>query len=59
MGQRLNIEIKKGEQLLANCYYHWSGYSETALELTKKIIDKFDDVKEENDVIFLLVMKYF
>lgn len=56
MGQRLNIEIKKGEQLLANCYYHWSGFSEPALELTKKIIDKFDDVREENDVIKAIML---
>lgn len=50
MGQRLNIEIKKQEKLLANAYYHWSAYSEASLLLTKEIIDKFEEVKEENDV---------
>lgn len=38
MGQRLNIEIHEGEMCLANAYYHWSGYTQDALELTKKII---------------------
>lgn len=50
MGQRLNIEIKKQEKLLANAYYHWSAYSEASLLLTKEIIDKFEEVKEETDV---------
>ena len=56
MGQRLNIEIKKGDQLLANCYYHWSGYSESSLLLTKKIIDEFEDIKEENDLIRAIML---
>ena len=49
MGQRLNIEIKKKDKVLANCYYHWSGYSQTSLDLTKKIIDGFDKYKDENN----------
>lgn len=56
MGQRLNIEIKKGDKLLANSYYHWSGYSESSLVLTKRIIDKFEDVKEENDLIKAIML---
>jgi hypothetical protein len=27
MGQRLNIEIVKNGDVLANSYYHWSGFS--------------------------------
>lgn len=41
MGQRLNIEITDGDTALANCYYHWSAYTESALELTRKIIYAF------------------
>ena len=33
MGQRLVIEIKEGDTVLANAYYHWSGYTETSLIL--------------------------
>lgn len=43
MGQRLNIEIVNKGALLANCYYHWSAYTASALYLTKTIIDKFDE----------------
>lgn len=38
MGQRLNIEIMKGNKVLANAYYHWSAYTSSALELCKNII---------------------
>lgn len=45
MGQRLNIQIEidipnSGDrQVLANAYYHWSGYTSTAYELVKLIVD--------------------
>ncbi|MBR6688789.1 MAG: hypothetical protein IKL68_02095 [Clostridia bacterium] len=45
MGQRLNIEIVKNGGVLANSYYHWSGYSNSAVDLTIKIIEAFDYVK--------------
>lgn len=40
MGQRLNIEIRrrKDNEVLANCYYHWSAYTESSLNLAKEII---------------------
>lgn len=41
MGQRLNIEIVSGETSLANCYYHWSAYTLSALLLTKEVIDAY------------------
>lgn len=39
MGQRLNIEIVQGDIVLANAYYHWSGYTSVAFELVKQIVD--------------------
>lgn len=54
MGQRLNIEIKKRGKTLANCYYHWSAYSVSSLKLTKKIIEGFDTIKEDNDIMFAI-----
>ena len=45
MGQRLNIQIEMDipdsgdRQVLANAYYHWSGYTSSAYELVKKIAD--------------------
>lgn len=38
MGQRLNIELLNNGKLLANCYWHWKGYTSTAVELTDRII---------------------
>lgn len=40
MGQRLNIEIIENGVVLANAYYHWSGYTSYALTLTEKILKK-------------------
>lgn len=39
MGQRLNIEIHDKDGLVANAYYHWSGFTRTACELTTGLID--------------------
>ena len=45
MGQRLNIQIEANNQttdkteVLANCYYHWSGYTSSAMALVKEIVD--------------------
>ena len=50
MGQRLNIEMKSKGKVVANCYYHWSAYTMTALQLTKEIISNFDSIQDNNDV---------
>ena len=62
MGQRLNIEIKKKDKVLANCYYHWSAYSNCAINLTLQIINHFEyvekyEMKEEvnnKDLLFAI-----
>lgn len=46
MGERLNIEIVKNKELLANCYYHWSGFSSSAVNLAIDIINNYDYVKK-------------
>lgn len=52
MGQRLNIEIKKDNKVLANAYYHWSGYTRSALGLAKKILDsKFLNMSSISDKV--------
>ena len=43
MGQRLNIEIKNRGHLLANAYYHWSGYTGTAVCLTMIVLSKISE----------------
>ena len=61
MGERLNIEIVKGSKLLANAYYHWSGYTTSAINLTLQIIQSFDYIKnnkvenvKERDLLFAI-----
>jgi len=51
MGQRLNIEIKRkrDNKELANCYYHWSAYTESACRLTLEILENIIDYKKETD----------
>ena len=49
MGQRLNIEIKKKGRRLANCYYHWSGYTRTSLKLIQEILSNMYDYKDVED----------
>ena len=45
MGQRLNIQIEANNpttdktEVLANCYYHWSGYTFSAMELVNEIVN--------------------
>ena len=44
MEQRLNIQIEANDtdtyetKVLANCYYHWSGYTSSAMELVNEIV---------------------
>ncbi|MBL4951060.1 hypothetical protein JK635_02245 [Neobacillus sp. YIM B02564] len=51
MGQRLNIEIVKNGETLANAYYHWSAYTSSSLELTKIIINAINEIKNKDDVV--------
>ena len=45
MGQRLNIQIEANNpitnetEVLANCYYHWSGNTYSAMELVNEIVE--------------------
>lgn len=47
MGQRLVITVRKEKKDIAKIYYHWSGYSDSALEETKALLKEID-TKEEN-----------
>lgn len=44
MGQRLVIQIEQNGTPLANAYYHWSAYTETAARMTDAIIGYLNDV---------------
>lgn len=51
MGQRLNIEIKENNEVLANAYYHWSAYTSSSLELTKIILDNISKINYKNKIV--------
>lgn len=47
MGERLNIEIMKDDDVVANAYYHWGAYSTEALRLAHAIVQKDKELKDE------------
>lgn len=51
MGQRLNIEIKENGKVLANAYYHWSGFTSSSLELTELILTNINSVKYKDKTV--------
>lgn len=44
MGERLNLEITNNGKVLANSYYHWSGYLDVAIELTSKALQRYNQL---------------
>lgn len=54
MGQRLNLEIWKNGEALANAYYHWSAYTDSALDIVGtalKYIKDYPTEFEHNDIL--------
>ena len=48
MGQRLVINITdKDGKSLANAYYHWSGYTNSAASTLMDMLDNYDELKEQ------------
>lgn len=47
MGQRLVITVKKEQEDIAKIYFHWSGYSESALEETRSLLKDIDTNEED------------
>lgn len=54
MGQRLNIEIWNGNKCLANAYYHWSAYTNSAADLVEMILGKIEDRQEQPSVYYAI-----
>lgn len=47
MGQRLNLSINKNGKVLANCYYHWSGYTNSAMRKAQQALNFLEDQEGE------------
>lgn len=48
MGQRLVITVRKEQEDIAKIYFHWSGYSVSALEEAKSLLEEIDT--NENNI---------
>jgi hypothetical protein len=48
MGQRLNIEIVRNDKTIANCYYHWSAYTTSALATALMVLADYEKLSKEN-----------
>ena len=57
MGQRLNIEFQYGDKVIANAYYHWSGYTIYSLKelLAVSELMEYDNIHDEKSAIIELV----
>lgn len=47
MGQRLNIELFYNGERVANAYYHWSGFTSSALDLTRQIVINYEIMNKD------------
>lgn len=63
MGQRLVINITANDEVLANAYFHWDGYTQCAIEHTCKLIalqewleklEEYGQVTLDKRAIFML-----
>lgn len=48
MGQRLVVHMMHENKEIANCYYHWSAYTSSSLEVVKQIMEAFTDELTES-----------
>lgn len=60
MGQRLNLEFQYGDKVIANAYYHWSGYTiDSLIELLRvHELMEYDNIYDEKSAIIELVNVY-
>lgn len=60
MGQRLNLEFQYGDKVIANAYYHWSGYTIDSLVelLAVHELIEYDNIHDEKSAIIELVNVY-
>ena len=59
MGQRLNVEIKYDGELLANAYYHWSGYTSSSVITTSAILKDISKIGKIDDPLRTAVQLLF
>ena len=58
MGQRLVIHCMNGNEELANCYYHWSGYTDSTISHVQQVIHSLEKKKAEKDLTLRCVRAF-
>ena len=56
MGERLNLEIWNNGEVLANAYYHWSGFTDSAAAIVTQALNyiKSNSVKNDNSLLYAI-----
>lgn len=49
MGQRLNISIRENDKILASGYWHWGGYTDSALGILSEMIETINEFNESGN----------
>lgn len=54
MGQRLNVEIWNNGKVLANAYYHWSAYTDSAAQIVNAALNYINNnpIQDDNDLLY-------
>lgn len=53
MGQRLNISIRENNNILASGYWHWGGYTNSALGILSGMMELVNDFYKEDRIMSL------
>ena len=46
MGQRLNVSIRKSDEVLVSAYWHWGGFTSSSLDIAKQLLEAMKDVSD-------------
>lgn len=57
MGERLNLEIWHNGKVLANAYYHWSGFTYCAVSVVTDALKYIKSNPAENNNILLYAIR--
>lgn len=57
MSHRLNIELTRGDTILASCYYHGMAFTDQALDLTEVVFNTYKETFDEAEPDIFMVVK--
>lgn len=57
MGERLVLDVENDGKVVAKIYYHWSGYTTSAIDECVKLIESWKENKKEDEPIEFTLLK--